>query len=106
MAEKRGLTKWLWLFMLEHGGRWTINDLTDQCGHNGKYVERIVWSMVKVGSVTKARSGERKNGVAFGVSAKGRIPQGVTLAEVLKATSVREVMQAEASNDAQRRKTA
>lgn len=97
MSARLGITRRLWLFLLEHGGHWTTAELAEQIGANNAYVDRILWSMHDVGSVSKYRSRQRKNGVAFGVSAKNRIPQGLTLDDVTKATGVRSVI---AVNDA------
>jgi predicted transcriptional regulator len=92
MSARLGITRRLWLFMLEHGGHWTTAELAEQLGEDNTYIDRILWSMHDHGSLSKYRSSQRKNGSAFGVTAKNRIPQGLTLADVTKATQVREAI--------------
>lgn len=101
---KTGITIKLWLFMLEHGGRWTVAELSEQFKHSTDHIQRILWSMDGVGSVTRYRGTERKNGAAFGVTMKNRIPQRMVLADVVAAAGVRRVIENHpASNDSGRR---
>jgi predicted transcriptional regulator len=95
MSARLGITRRLWLFLLEHGGHWTTAELAEQLGASNTYIDRILWSMHDCGSVSKYRSGQRKNGVAFGVTPRNRIPHGLTLADVTAATQVRSVMDAD-----------
>lgn len=106
MKRQTGITQRIWLFMLENGGRWTVAELAEQMGGVAcAYMDRIVWSMHDCGSVTKYRSGQRKNGTAFGVSPRNRIPQGLSLADVMRAAGVRRAIDAAApaANDARRK---
>lgn len=100
-AKHSGITQRVWLFLLEHGGRWTVAELAEQTGNGTAYMDRILWSMHDVGSVSKYRSSQRKNGTAFGVSQKNRIPQGITLQQVTKAMVVRATIDSatQAAND-------
>lgn len=102
---KSGVTQRLWLFMLEQGGRWTVAELAEQMGQGATYMDRILWSMHDVGSVTKYRSGARKNGVAFGVSPRNSMPHGLKLQQVAQALGVRLAIDstAPAANDGRRR---
>jgi predicted transcriptional regulator len=102
---KSGITQRIWLFMLEHGGRWTTAEMAEQMGGDASYMDKILWSMHDVGSITKYRSGQRKNGVAFGVSPKNSIPQGMSLQNVFKALGIRKEIDsgAIAANDSKRR---
>lgn len=86
---KSGITQRVWVFMLEHGGHWTVAELAEQMGSGASYMDRILWSMVEVGTVTKRRSGQRKNGVAFCVTPANRMPQGLTLRSVCNAMGIR-----------------
>lgn len=88
-----GITKRAWLFMLEHGGRWTVAELAEQFGCSTAHMDKIVWSMCKGARVTRYRSGQRKNGSAFGVSLRNVMPQGLRLADVVRATAVRVVIE-------------
>jgi predicted transcriptional regulator len=99
MSARLGITRRLWLFMLEHGGHWTTAELAEQLGESPAYMDKIVWSMHDCASISKYRSSQRKNGVAFGVTARNRIPHGLTLADVTKAQQVRSVI---ASNEERR----
>ena len=102
--KQPGITQRVWLFMLENGGHWTTAELAEQTGDNASHLDRILWSMHRVGSVTKYRNCQRKNGTAFGVSQRNRIPHGLALQEVLGAAGIRQVIDrpANASNDARR----
>lgn len=103
-TPKSGITSKLWLFMLEHGGRWTTAELAEQHGYTAPQVDKLLWSMEGVGSVTRYRNSERKNGVAFGVTTNNRIPQRMRLSDVLTAAGVRRVIENRpASNDNDRR---
>jgi hypothetical protein len=97
MSKSPSLTSRLWLFMLEHGGRWTVSELAEEVGETPERIDRVLWFMHTVGSVNKARSGQRKNGVAFGVTPRNRIPNGVTVAAVIGATQVRDQIERRAA---------
>jgi hypothetical protein len=101
---KNGITQRIWLFLLEHGGHWTVAELAEQMGSSTPYMDRILWSMSDTGSVSKYRSRQRKNGSAFGVSPGNKVPQGITLREITKAQSARSVIDADvvAANDTRR----
>lgn len=100
-GKKTGITQRVWLFLLEHGGHWTVAELAEQMGCDAPYMDKILWSMHDVGSVSKVRSRQRKNGSAFGVSLKNRIPQRMLLAAVVNAMTVRQAIDATepAAND-------
>jgi hypothetical protein len=104
-GDKTGVTRRLWLFMLEHGGRWSVSELAEQMNHETAYIDRILWSMHDVGSVSKGRSGQRKNGIAFWVTPKNRLPQSLTLGEVQRALGVRIAIERNeaAANDSKRK---
>lgn len=108
LPKHSGITQRVWLFLLETGGHWTVAELAEQMGGSTGYMDRILWSMHKVGSVSKYRSGQRKNGTAFGVSHRNRIPQWITLAQVAKAMGVRATIDAavQAANDSRARERA
>jgi hypothetical protein len=91
---QKGITQRVWLFLLEHGGHWTAAELAENTGASTAHMDRIIWSMCDVGSVTKRRSGYRKNGIAFGVNAACRIPQGITLRDIAKAQEARQIIEA------------
>lgn len=106
--EKTGITQRVWAFMLENGGRWTVAELAEQMKENATYMDRIVWSMHDVGTVCKYRSGQRKNGVAFGVGPRNRIPQGIRLQDVTAALGIRTQIDqpTRAANESNRRNAA
>lgn len=108
LPKHSGITQQIWLFLLEHGGHWTVSELAEQLGGSHEYMDRILWSMHKGGRISKYRSGQRKNGSAFGVSQKNRIPQWITLQQVASAMAVRAAIEApaHAANDSRARERA
>jgi predicted transcriptional regulator len=107
MKAKSGITQRVWLFLLEHGGHWTTAELAEQMGSDAGYMDRIIWSMHAGGTVSKYRSGQRKNGTAFGVTQANRIPHGLSLRQVTQAQAVRaEIESKPAANDAKTREAA
>jgi DNA-binding HxlR family transcriptional regulator len=84
-----GTSRAIWLYVLENGGLWTASEL-HRCivPHDYKpaYLDNLLRTMADTGVVTRAPSPDRKNGVAYGVTKANRIPQGVTVEEVLRLT--------------------
>jgi hypothetical protein len=101
---KSGITQRVWLFLLEHGGHWTVAELAEQMGEGAQYMDRILWSMHDHGTLGKYRSGQRKNGSAFGVKASNKVPQGITLSQIASAQAARVVIEhPPAANDSRRK---
>jgi hypothetical protein len=103
-APDWGITRTLWQFLLEHGGHWTSSELAEQFGKDSGNVDRLMRSMQRFGRVTAYRSAHRKNGTAYGVTTRNRMPQCMTVEQVLSAVGVRNVIDGKgtAANDAKR----
>lgn len=89
MPAQTGASHKLWLFMLEHGGRWTATELAEQIGTEAPHADDLVRSMARTGAVTRYRSGQRKNGASFGVSPSNRVPLNLKVGQLVKALGVR-----------------
>jgi len=90
MPSQTGASHKLWLFMLEHGGRWTAAELAEQIGSEAPYADDLVRSMARTGAVTRYRSSTgRKNGAAFGVSPANRVPLNLKVGQLVEALGVR-----------------
>lgn len=81
--HKSGVTKALWLRMLNDGGYSTLTELSNAA--DGKRVNGIIDRMTAHGYCKKFRHPERKNGVGYGITTSCKVPREVTLAEILSA---------------------
>jgi hypothetical protein len=77
----------MWRHMLKHGGRWTAAELMPVSQRTRDNTDNLLASMVRAGLVVGHRSGERKNGRAYGVLAGCKVPRGITVEEVLTLTA-------------------
>lgn len=84
-----GLSRRMWLLMLEQGGRWTAAELAAKCGVQVKKAESMAAFMVRSRTAKKVRSGQRKNGVAYMVTEGCEVPRGMNLGALLQATGIR-----------------
>lgn len=88
-AGHDGLSRRMWLLMLEQGGRWTAAELAEKCGVPVKKAESLAAFMVRSRTAKKVRSGKRKNGVAYMVTEGCEVPRGMNLGALLQATGMR-----------------
>lgn len=79
------VTSTMWRHMLVQGGRWTAAELAPFTGCDRDKTDKLLKSMARGGLVATYRSGQRKNGRAYGVHLDCKIPQGITLEELIAA---------------------
>lgn len=83
MAEKKGMTARVWLAMLNVGGRYSAGEIAQLVDEpDTTAVHQLLASMVRGSSV---RRFDKVVGhpVQFGVTAACRVPQGITIGDVL-----------------------
>lgn len=78
----------LWLHMLSHGGRWTSAELAVVVGWGRDRTNGLLADMAVKGFCLIYRSGQRKNGRAYGVGMTCKVPRGVRIDQVMEAARV------------------
>jgi predicted Rossmann-fold nucleotide-binding protein len=91
MNEPRaGTTKRLWLWLLLEGGYSSVTEIAEALGMERKPLDKTVIGLCDRGYLEKvAQSARAKNAVAFGVTPRCKVPQGVMLQELVLAGAVR-----------------
>jgi DNA-binding Lrp family transcriptional regulator len=84
-----GITRQIWMLMLEQGGRWTSTELARKVGISNEKAGSLVYFMLRSGTVRRVRSGARKNGVAFVVTNECMVPRDMKLGDLLNAAGIR-----------------
>lgn len=88
-TENEGLSRRMWLLMLEQGGRWTCTEIAHKLAIPVEKAGSLVYFMLRSGTVKRVRSGKRKNGVAFVVNSDCMTPREMRLGDLLDATGIR-----------------
>lgn len=91
MNERTGISREIWLLMAKEGGRWSTAELTEKTTYDRMGMAGCIASMVRGGILRQfdAPAGKRHR-YEFGVTAACRVPQGVTLADLVGAEVVAE----------------
>lgn len=87
--EHDGLSRRMWLLMLEQGGRWTTTELAEKLDVHPDKAGSIAYFMVRSGTARKVRSGKRKNGAAFIVTNECMVPRDMKLGDLLASAGIR-----------------
>lgn len=86
-TKESGVVAKMWLHMLAEGGRWGVSELMELTGLQRKRADTILNQMAHREQVVKFSDTSRANGVAFGVTAKCRIPTHVRVIDMVVATA-------------------
>lgn len=78
-----GMSKRLWLFLLEQGGRWNMSELTDALNEDKSTVSGTARSLVEAQMLRRYGREESASGrVEYGLTACCRIPREISLADL------------------------
>jgi hypothetical protein len=83
IGMQNGQTKAVWLLIAREGGRWSVREVTDTLGDDFDSVSQGLHRMAQLGCLTHYPRTTQRNRVTFGVTAQCKVPQGVTLADLL-----------------------
>lgn len=83
------MTKEMWLFLLKEGGRWCGSELHKAMNLERRRVAVLVGNMADTGQITRYEKTGPRSRVRFAVTPACKIPQGVTLAELMEVGILR-----------------
>lgn len=94
---KTGIVRQLWLHLLAEGGYSTKAELAAEIQVEGKRVDGLLDQLASRGFCQKYRNPDRKNGVGYGVTLSCKVPNEVTVKDILAAVGKGQQLESQGS---------
>lgn len=89
MKADSGLHPRIWLFLLSNGGRWAGRDLAEKLGEPLTSIQTAVQGMTRSRMLEQHERTATVRRLTYSVTATCRMPQAVTVADVVGASAYR-----------------
>lgn len=82
--SKTGLAKRIWLLLLKEGGRWRTAEISEALSELPYVVTQALYPLERRESVKRYEKPGKGQFVAWGITPGCKVPQGVSLADLLE----------------------